>query len=173
MSTQGQANLDRQGIECIIKQKQALADAAYKELYMLAERMPLKNLCVIRLNNGDDVLLGITEAVKKLNIKNAIIIAGTGSTINHHFHLVASANFPPGDIFVKADKPSDILNVNGLIINGRPHVHITHVVKDLAYGGHLEEGVKVLTFMSITLAEVDFDLDQWDGLGRIEDLRKK
>jgi len=141
---------------------------------MLVEKMSIKNLCVIRLNSGDDVLLSITEAVKKQGIKNAIIIAGTGSTVNHHFHLVASANVPPGNILVKGDKPSDVVNVNGLIINGRPHVHITHTNTEMGYGGHLEEGVKVLTFMSITLAEVDFDLDQWDGFGgTIEELRKK
>jgi predicted DNA-binding protein with PD1-like motif len=140
---------------------------------MLVERMPIKNLCIIRLNTGDDVLLSINEAIKKLEIKNAIIIAGTGSTVNHHFHVIASANVPPGNLYTKEDKPSDVVNINGFIINGRPHVHITHTDKEIGYGGHLEEGVKVCTFISITMVEIDFDLDGWDGMGRIEDLRKK
>ena len=142
---------------------------------MLVEKMPLKNLVCIRLNTGDDVLKSLTEAVKKQGIKNAIIIAGTGSTTNHHFHLVASANVPPGNIMIKDDnKVSDILNINGLVINGQVHAHITHSDRNVAYGGHLEEGVKVLTFMSITLAEIDFDLAHWDSFGRtIEEFRKK
>jgi len=142
---------------------------------MLVEKMPLKNLVCIRLNTGDDVLKSLTEAVKKQGIKNAIIIAGTGSTTNHHFHLVASANVPPGNIMIKDDnKVSDILNINGLVINGQVHAHITHSDRNVAYGGHLEEGVKVLTFMSITLAEIDLDLDHWDSFGRtIEEFRKK
>jgi len=118
--------------------------------------------------------MSLDEAVKKLGIKNAFIIAGTGSTVNHHYHVVETSNLPPGNVYIKADKASDVLNVNGFVVNGRIHAHITHSDKDIAYGGHLEEGVKVLTFMSITLAEVDFDLDQWDTMGgRIEEHRKK
>ena len=141
---------------------------------MLVERTPIKNLVCVRLNSGDDVLMSLDEAVKKLGIKNAFIIAGTGSTVNHHYHVVETSNLPPGNVYIKADKASDVLNVNGFVVNGRIHAHITHSDKDIAYGGHLEEGVKVLTFMSITLAEVDFDLDQWDTMGgRIEEHRKK
>ena len=141
---------------------------------MLVEKMALKNLWVVRLNPGDDVLASLSEAVKKNGIKNAVIIAGTGSTVNDHFHVVASTKLPPGNDYIKDDnKASDVVNVNGLIINGRVNAHITHTDTKIAYGGHLEDGVKVLTFMSITLAEVDFDLNEWDGLGRIEELRKK
>ena len=139
---------------------------------MLAERTPLKNLVHIRLNPGDEILSSLGEAVEKLGIKNAIIISGMGSTMNHHFHVVASPNLPPGNLYIKGDKASDVVNVNGLIINSRLHVHITHTDKDIAYGGHLEDGVKVLTFLSITLAEVDINLDSWDAIGRIEELRK-
>ena len=140
---------------------------------MLVEKSAVKNLWVVRMNPGDEVLLSLSEAVKKHGINNAIIIAGTGSTVNHHFHVVASTNLPPGNLFTKEDKASDVLNINGLVINGRVHAHITHSDKDIAYGGHLEDGVKVLTFLSITLAEIDIDLDHWDGIGKIEELRKK
>jgi len=140
---------------------------------MLVEKAILKNLWCIRLNSGDDILESLSEAVKKHGIKNAFIIAGTGSAVNHHFHVVASPKLPPGDIFVKEDKASDVLNLNGFVINGRVHAHITHSDKDIAYGGHLEDGVKVLTFLSITLAEVDIDLDHWDTMGSIEEHRKK
>ena len=139
---------------------------------MLVEKVPLKNLCYIRLNSGDDVLSSLKEAVKTHGIKNAIIISGMGSVTNHHFHVVASTNLPPGDDFIKGDNPSDIVNVNGLIVNGRVHAHIIHSDRDIAYGGHLEDGVKVLTFMTIALAEIDLDLDKWDAMGRIEDLLK-
>ena len=140
---------------------------------MLVEKTPLKNLCCIRLNPGDDVLASLTEAVEKQGIKNAIIICGMGSTINHHFHVVATGNLPPGNLYTKADKASDVLNMNGMIINGRVHAHITHSDEKIAYGGHLEDGVKVCTFLQVTLAVVDIDLADWDSLGRIEDFRKK
>ena len=139
---------------------------------MLFDRVPINNLCFIRLNPGDDVLLSLRETVEKHEIKNAVILSGVGSTTSHHYHVVASANMPPGNIFTKGDKPSDIVSINGIIINGRIHAHIIHTDKDIAYGGHLEEGVKVLTFSVITLAEVDKNFDKWDTRGCIEELLK-
>jgi len=142
---------------------------------MVVEKSAVKNLWCIRLNSGDDVLLSLSEAVKKHGINNAIIIAGTGSTVNCHYHVVVTSDFPFKNVDIKKENPSDILNINGLVINGRVHAHITHSDKEIAYGGHLEEGVKVCSFLSITLAEVDIDLEHWDtvGKGAIEELRKK
>jgi len=140
---------------------------------MLVKKSALKTFYSIRLDSGDDVLLSLQEAVKEQGIKNAFIVSGMGSTVNHHFHVVATPELPPVNEFVKEEKASDIVNVNGLIINGRVHAHVIHSDKNIAYGGHLEDGVKALTFMTINLIEVDFDLDQWDGMGRLEELLKK
>jgi predicted DNA-binding protein with PD1-like motif len=137
---------------------------------MLVERIALKNLIAIRLNPGDDILSALREAAEKHNIKNAVILSGVGSARSHHFHVVASRVNPPKEDFTKAEKASDIVNINGFIINGRVHAHIVHSDKDIAFGGHLEPGVEVLTFAIITLAEIDYDLNQFDSIGDIEEL---
>ena len=139
---------------------------------MLVEKAALKNLHCIRLNSGDDVLESIRNAAAKQGVKNAIILAGTGSTVNYHYHIVTSVTFPPENVSVKGEGSSDVCNVNGLIINGRVHAHITHSNTEGTHGGHLEEGVKVNTFMAITFAEIDLDLDKWDSLERFEENRK-
>ncbi|GHU25528.1 hypothetical protein AGMMS50256_00130 [Betaproteobacteria bacterium] len=140
---------------------------------MLVQRTSINNLLFIRLNPGDDILARLREAAQSNNIKNAVILSGVGSVVSHHYHVVASSVNPPKEEFTKGDKPADILNINGMIINGRVHAHIIHSDKDIAYGGHLESGVKVLTFTVITLAEVDDDFDKWDAIGNIEELVKK
>ena len=140
---------------------------------MLVDRRPVKNLIFIRLNPGDDVLASLTEAAEKNGIKNAVIISGFGSTKTHHFHVVASRENPPENAFVKEDKASDVLDFSGCIINGRVHAHITHSDTEIAYGGHLESGVHVLTFLNITLAEVDYDFSDFDSIGKIEELRRQ
>jgi predicted DNA-binding protein with PD1-like motif len=140
---------------------------------MLVQRTTINNLSLIRLNPGDDVLAGIREAVEKNGIKNAVILSGVGSVVSHHYHVVASSVNPPKEEFIKGDKPADIVNINGMIINGRVHAHIIHSDKNIAYGGHLESGVRVLTFTVITLAEVDEDFDKWDAIGNIEELAGK
>ena len=140
---------------------------------MLVERQQIKNLIFVRLNPGDDVLESLKEAAEKNNIKNAVIISGTGSATTYHYHVVGTRVNPPRDDFYKGEKSSDIVNINGFVINGRVHAHITHSGAEIAFGGHLEPGVKVLTFLFITMMEVDYDLDCIDKIGNIEELRKK
>ncbi|GHU69059.1 hypothetical protein FACS189450_01190 [Spirochaetia bacterium] len=139
---------------------------------MKLERKSIQNLVFLRLNPGDDLLTAIQEAVEKNNVKNAVILSGVGSVISHSYHVVASPVNPPKNEFVKGDRPADIVNINGFIINGRVHAHIIFSDTNIAYGGHLELGVEVLTFAILTLAEVDADFDQWDSIGNIEDLRR-
>ena len=138
---------------------------------MIVERRPIKNMIIIRLNPGDDVLASLTEAVKQHDIKNAVILSGFGSVRMHHYHVVISRENPPDNDYIWGNKASDILTVTGSIINGRVHAHITHSDPATAFGGHLETGVQVLTFLNIFLAEVDFDFNNFDSIGKIEELR--
>jgi len=138
---------------------------------MLVVRKPIKNMIIVRLNPGDDVLESLNKAVKENDIKNAVILSAFGSVRNHHYHVVVTRDFPPKDEFIKEDKPSDILDFSGCIINGRVHIHVTQSDPTGAYGGHLESGVQANTFLSIFLAELDYDLDKLDSPGKIEELR--
>jgi len=140
---------------------------------MLVERIPFKNLIFVRLNPGDDLLDSLEKAAKDHSIKNAVILCGIGSARSHHFHVVGTRENPPRNDFVKDDKASDIAGICGYIIEGRVHAHIVHSDTEKAFGGHLHQGVEVLTFAVITLAEVDYDFTGFDSIGNIEELRKK
>jgi len=139
---------------------------------MLVERTSIKNLVFIRLNPGDDLLGSLEKAAKEHNIKNAVILRGIGSARSHHFHVVGTRENPPRNDFVKGDKASDITGISGYIIEGRVHAHIIHSDTETAFGGHLHEGMEVLTFAIITVAEVDYDFSGFDTVGDIEGLRK-
>jgi len=140
---------------------------------MLVERTPIKNLVFIRLNPGDDLLASLEEAAKKNNIKNAVILSGIGSARSHHFHVVGTRQNPPRNDFTKGEKASDIVSISGFVIESRVHAHIVHSDTEVAFGGHLESGVEVLTFAILTLAEVDYDFTGFDSIGDIEGLRNK
>ena len=133
----------------------------------------MKNLITLRLNPDDDILLCLREAVRENNIQNGLILEGAGSCNAHHYHVVSSRVNPPEEIYVKAKAPADIVNINGMIIDGRVHAHITFANDKVAYGGHLEEGVKVLTFAVIVIAEIEERLTNYDKIGNIEDLCKE
>ena len=124
-----------------------------------------KNLFFVRLNEDEDILLSLRKAVIEHDIKNAVILMGMGSVKSYHYHVVDSAINPPHEFYPKSEQAADIVNINGLVINGRVHAHITFTDSKVAFGGHLEEGCKVLTFNVIAMAEVEnADFTDWDAI---------
>jgi predicted DNA-binding protein with PD1-like motif len=114
-----------------------------------------RRIVVVRLKNGTDLLAGLQKAVEKEKIKNAVIISGIGSLTQHHLHVVNNTTFPPGETFMKEPVPSDLLDVNGYIVDGRVHAHITLSDDKKALGGHLEPDTKAFTFAIITIGVLD------------------
>jgi predicted DNA-binding protein with PD1-like motif len=106
---------------------------------------------IIRMRSGTDLLEGIYMAVKQKSIKNAVIIAGIGSVTDYHYHVVSDKNLPPAEEFPKASVPMDMTSVQGYILNGKVHAHLTLSDENSMVGGHLEPGTKALTFFIITL----------------------
>jgi predicted DNA-binding protein with PD1-like motif len=106
---------------------------------------------IIKLESGTDMLEGLNNAVKEKKIKNAVILAGIGSVTDYHFHVVSDRNLPPANEFTSASSAMDLIAVQGYILNGRVHAHITLADENSALGGHLEPGTKALTFIIITM----------------------
>lgn len=126
----------------------------------------IQNLLFVRFNPGEDILLTLRKAVAEYGVKNAVILTGVGSVNSYHFHVVDSGTNPPREAFPKGDQPCDIVNINGMVIAGRVHAHITLSDSKVAFGGHLEEGCKVLTFAVVTIAEIpESDFTRWDSIG--------
>jgi len=133
---------------------------------MRTQSIAASRLVALRLDPGEDVLLSLRAAVKDQEIRNAAILSGVGSLDRYHFHVVQTTNMPPGNTFVQGEGPFDILTVTGLVVNGEVHAHITFSNTELAMGGHLEEGCRVLTFAVIVMTEaLDVDLTGWDRSG--------
>lgn len=131
---------------------------------MITKQAEAKRTILVRLSTGEDILASLREAVQRENIKNAIILSGFGSVSTYHFHVVTTSDLPPGEAYPKGDKALDVVHINGAIIDGRVHAHITLTDDTSAMGGHVEPGCTVLTFIIITLLEVDnVSMTDWDG----------
>ena len=121
---------------------------------------------VLRFKFGVDLLDGIKKMVKQENIKNAVILAGAGSVRNYQVHQVSNRDFPSKNMFVKdTTAPADLIGMNGYIINGAIHAHITLANPDKAFGGHLEPGTNVFTFAIVTIGVLNDSID----LSRVDD----
>jgi predicted DNA-binding protein with PD1-like motif len=133
---------------------------------MQTQNFTAARFVALRLDPGDDLLLSLREAVRAAGIGNAAILAGVGSLDGYHFHVVKTTNMPPGNTFVRGEGSFDILTVTGMVINGEVHAHVTFSNTQVAMGGHLEEGCRVLTFAAVLLAVTDnANFTGWDVPG--------
>jgi predicted DNA-binding protein with PD1-like motif len=126
-----------------------------------------KKIIIARLRCGTDVLEGLQHVVKENNIKNAVIITGIGSLTGYHIHMVDNTDFPHEEVYIKEQGPFDLLNINGYIVNGRVHSHISIADGNKATGGHLESGTTIFTFVALTIGIVGDDVD----ISRLDDFR--
>ena len=106
------------------------------------------------------------KMVKQEKIRNAVVLSGAGSVRGYHIHQVSNRDFPSKNMFVKnPTEPADVISMNGYIIDGRIHAHMTLATPDKAFGGHLEPGTNVFTFAIVTLGVLNDGAD----LSRIDD----
>ena len=111
-----------------------------------------ERVVVLRFKYQADLMAGMEKMVKEQNITNAVILAGAGSLTGYHFHLVSNRTFPSKNMLIKnPTAPADLVSMNGYIIDGRIHAHMTLTNKNKAFGGHLEPGTTVFTFAIVTL----------------------
>lgn len=137
---------------------------AVPEVYAVPAQ--LERVLVARLKYHTDLLDGLQQIVTRENVRNGVILAGTGSVTGYHYHVVSNRTFPTKNTFVKnPNGPADIVSMNGYIIDGRVHAHITFSDAEKAFGGHLEPGTTVFTFAIVTIGVFKEPVD----LSRIDD----
>ena len=130
---------------------------------MITQVTDIKRIVLVRINPGDDILLGLRRMAEEQGIKNGVILTGFGSVSSSHFHVVMSNDLPPAESYPKSIQALDVCAVGGMILDGRVHAHITFSDERNGFGGHLEEGNLALTFLNMAIADVgDVKITDWD-----------
>jgi len=115
---------------------------------------------VLRFKFGADLLAGIEKIVKEQKIRNAVVLSGAGSVRGYQVHQVSNRDLPSKNMFVKdPTAPADLIGMNGYVIEGKVHAHMTLATPDRAFGGHLEPGTQVFTFGIVTLGVMKEGID--------------
>ena len=124
-------------------------------------------IVVIRLKNGANLLEGMKKVVAEQKIQNGVILSAIGSLRGYEVHAISNRNLPTEDTFVKnPTQPVDLVGMNGYVINGRIHAHMTLATPDRAIAGHVEEGNEVYTYAIVTIGVMnDTNLDKIDDKG--------
>jgi predicted DNA-binding protein with PD1-like motif len=111
-----------------------------------------ERVVILRFKFDTDLLAGLEKMVKQEKIRNAVILAGAGSVRGYHVHQVSNRDFPSKNMFVKdPTAPADLIGMNGYVMDGKIHAHVTLASPDKAFGGHLEPGTNVFTFAIVTV----------------------
>ena len=111
-----------------------------------------ERIVILRFKYQTDLLAAFEKQVAAQKIKNAVILSGVGSVRNYHIHSVSNRTFPSKNTYIKdTETPADIISMNGYVIDGRIHCHMTMADEAKAFGGHLEGGTNVFTFAILTL----------------------
>jgi len=122
-------------------------------------------IVVLRFKYKTDLLAGLEKMVKQENIRNGVILAGIGSVRGYEVHQVSNRVFPSHDTFERnPTQPADLVSMNGYIIDGRIHAHMTLATPDKVVAGHLEPGTQVFTFADVTIGVMN-----GTDLSRIDD----
>ncbi|MFB3826761.1 MAG: PPC domain-containing DNA-binding protein [Bryobacteraceae bacterium] len=125
-----------------------------------------QRILVLRFKYQADLLAGLERMVKENKIRNGVILAGAGSVRSYHYHSVSNRTFPSKNIYIKDPAaPADIASMNGYIVGGKIHAHITFTDEEKAFGGHLEAGTTVFTFAVVTVGVFTGGVD----LSRVDD----
>jgi predicted DNA-binding protein with PD1-like motif len=138
--------------------------SAVPDVYVINGKF--ERIVILRFKHQADLLAGLEKMMTREKIRNAVILSGIGSVRGYHIHTVSNREFPSKDIFVKnPTAPADLVSMNGYVIDGRVHAHVTLANPDKAFGGHLEPGTEVFTFAVVTLGVLNGKAD----LSRLDD----
>jgi predicted DNA-binding protein with PD1-like motif len=125
-----------------------------------------ERVTILRFKYRTDLLAGLEKMVKEQHIRNAVILNAIGSVRNYQVHAVSNRIFPSRDTFTTdPTAPADVIGMSGYVIDGRIHAHMTMATPEKAFGGHLEPGTNVFTFVAVTVGVLADGID----ISRIDD----
>ena len=108
----------------------------------------------LRLDRDDLVLESLLAAIKEHDIQDGAVLSAVGSVQDCTYHAVKTMAATAEDQTINVKGPTEILGANGIIAAGEPHIHITlSNIEKGAFGGHLENGCRVLYRAEFTIAK--------------------
>lgn len=109
---------------------------------------------ILRVDPGEDILLAVRQFIQQSGLHQAVVMSGYGTMAAYHLHWVTHNHIPTQNLFRKGEGGIEILAMNGLVVDNKPHIHVALSMPEGAFGGHLEEGCIAYVLCEIFFAEV-------------------
>jgi hypothetical protein len=117
---------------------------------------PSGRIFALRFDPGDDLLVGINAFIQKESVQEAYMASAIGTLDHCVLHMVMTTSYPPVEYFERwEDQPLEISSIAGLIVEGKPHLHMVVSDHEKAYSGHIEKGCRVLYLAEVVIVEFE------------------
>jgi uncharacterized protein len=111
---------------------------------------------VVRLARGDLLLESLRAICRRERIRNGVILTGFGSLSASRVTGVVSPAYPARHFYDNRSKAGvEILAISGVVADYHVHAHMVMCDRRRAFGGHVEEGCRVLSLSEIAIMRLD------------------
>ena len=119
-------------------------------------------IIAINLEPGDLVLESIKEQLEESGVKNAVLVSALGSMCKLNYHVIGATTRKPQDLYRSIEAPVELGVMQGMVLNGAPHIHLVASTPDgVTHIGHLEPGCVVQYLIEMTFIEIkDMDIER-------------
>jgi predicted DNA-binding protein with PD1-like motif len=114
-----------------------------------------KKFWVVRIDPGEDVLKSLKNFIKEKDIRQGMIVMGYGTFSKVSLHWVAHNRWPATNHYDDWEGGIELMSMNGMIVDGEPHIHFTASTIAGAFGGHLEEGCICYVLCEVGIVELE------------------
>ncbi len=110
-------------------------------------------LITVSLRRGEMLLEGIREAIREAGIRDAAVVSCIGTLSSLTWHRVTTLEDKPREEYPTVRGPLELCALQGMVVEGVPHLHIVCSDQNGTYAGHLEPGCEVLYLAEVVLLE--------------------
>ena len=116
--------------------------------------LDVEKIHILRVDPGEDLLLSVRQFLAESGLRQAVVMSGYGTLAAYSLHWVEHNHIPTNNLFRKGEGGIEILAMNGLVVDGKPHIHMALSNPGGGFGGHMEEGCIAYVLCEIFFAEL-------------------
>lgn len=116
--------------------------------------LDVEKIHILRVDPEEDLLLSVRQFLAESGLRQAVVMSGYGTLAAYSLHWVEHNHIPTNNLFRKGEGGIEILAMNGLVVDGRPHIHMALSNPQGGFGGHMEEGCIAYVLCEIFFAEL-------------------
>ncbi len=117
----------------------------------------VERVIIASLTPGDLFLESIEEIIKKEKIETGVVTSCIGSFRKFRYHTITWTGMPPKDRHFEIEGPIDIGGIQGLIVGGEPHLHVTfnNCETGETSTGHIERGCETCYLIELFIEVIE------------------